>query len=331
VAWPDLRLVRPLLDVPRAQIEAYCRRHGLQTRFDRSNLDTTFFRNWLRHEVLPLLAEHNPAVRDVIRRSARVIAGDYALLRALLEEAWPRVVLAEDPDADAEAGRIVFDLAAWRGLSLSLQRATLREAVRRLRRSLRNINFVHIENALEVARDGVTGQGATLPANLMLTLDYDRIVVAGAGRGEPLPDRPGLDPGDDPLPVAVPGMTALPGGPWALEAAIVPRGDLEPGWARNRDPWRGYLDLDRVGRSLWLRTRRPGDRFQPLGLGGHRVKLAGFLTNQKVPRRLRDRLPLLAGPGGIVWVCGQRLDHRARLTDATARVLRLRFLRPGSD
>jgi hypothetical protein len=60
---------------------------------------------------------------------------------------------------------------------------------------------------------------------------------------------------------------------------------------------------------------------------GHTVKLADFLTNEKVPRAARDRLPLLEAEWGICWVCGQRIDRRARVQSATRRVLYLRFVR----
>jgi len=317
---PSLYLIRPLLEVTRTEILAYCDFYGLEPRFDRSNLDTTYFRNWLRHEVLPLLALHNPNVREVLRRSARVIAGDYELLRSLLAETWPRIILEDEP-------RIVFDLPAWRALPTSLQRSTLREAIHRLRRSLRNINFVHVENALRVACDGTTGDQATLPRDLMLTVGYDRFTIADADAAEPLPDCPLLPPEGDALPVAVPGDTLLPGSEWVLRAGMLDKDALPAGWEANPDPWRAVLDADAAGAKLWLRTRHPGDRFQPLGLGGRTAKLADFLTNQKVPRTLRDRWPLLVGEGGIVWVCGQRLDESARVRDASEGVLSLRFVR----
>jgi tRNA(Ile)-lysidine synthase len=348
-----------LLGVTRADIEAYCAFHGLEPRFDRSNLDTTYFRNWLRHEVLPLLAQHNPNIREVIRRSARVMAGDYALLRSLLEETWPRVVLeeaapppthtafvlsdAEGPilsnaeaggiegDRPQRAGRIVFDLAAWRALPTTLQRSTLREAIHRLRRSLRNINFLHVENALGVARDGTTGDQSTLPQGLMLTVGYDRFAVAEAAAAsagaDPLPDWPLLPPEAAPLPVTLPGDTPLPGAEWVLRAEVRDRADLPPGWEANADPWQAFLDAQVVGGSPLLRTRRPGDRFQPLGMDGHTAKLADFLTNQKVPRAIRDRLPLLVGEVGILWVCGWRVAERARVQNVTAQVAVLRFVR----
>ena len=307
--------------MPRSEIEAYCDEHGLEPRFDRSNLDTTYFRNWLRHEVIPLLEQHNPNVQEVIRRSARVIADDYALLRDLLQETWPRVV------AEEGEGRIGFDLAAWRALPTSLQRSTLREAIHRLRRSLRNINFSHVENALLVARDGTTGDRATLPRGLMLAVGYDRLTIAGEGVAGRLPAWPLLAPGQEPLPVAVPGTTALPGSEWALHAALLAREALPAGWEDNADPWRAYLDAEAVGSDLELRSRRPGDRFQPLGLGGRSAKLSDFLTNRKVPRAARDRLPLLVAGWGIAWVCGQRLDERARVEPTTTHVLALGFVR----
>lgn len=320
----NLRLIRPLLEVPRGEIEAYCKFHGLEPRFDRSNLDTTYFRNWLRHEVLPLLTRHNPNLREVLHRSARVIASDHELLRALLDETWPQVVLQESL---AEGARIVFDLDAWRGLPTSLQRSTLREAIHRLCRSLRNINFLHVESALLVARDGTTGDQATLPRGLMLTVDYDRFTIAAATFAGPHPDLPLLPAESASLEVSLSGETPLPGSAWSLSAEIADRADLPPDWSANDDPWRAFLDAGRTGGTLCLRTRRPGDRFQPLGMGGHGVKLADFLTNQKLPRALRDRLPLLVADWGIIWVCGQRVDERARVRPETDQVLVLRFVR----
>jgi tRNA(Ile)-lysidine synthase len=317
---PNLHLIRPLLEVTRTDIQAYCDLNGLEPRFDRSNLDTTYFRNWLRHEVIPLLAGHNPNVQEVLRRSARVIAGDYALLRSLLEEAWPQVVVEE------EAHRIGFDRKAWRALPTGLQRSTLREAIHRLRRGLRNINFVHVEDAVVVAREGTTGARATLPQGLMLTVGYDRFTVASVHAAEVLPDWPLLPAGVEPLPVAIPGVTALPESAWMLRTDCLDRDLLPRGWEANEDPWRAYLDAQAVGPSLWLRTRQPGDSFQPLGLAGHAVKLNDHFTNQKVPRASRDHLPLLVDGQGIAWVCGLRLDERVRVRDSTRRVLVFRFV-----
>ncbi|MFC2031408.1 tRNA lysidine(34) synthetase TilS [Chloroflexota bacterium] len=317
-----VRLIRPLLEVERADIEAYCQLYGLEPRFDRSNLDTSLFRNWLRHEVLPLMAQHNPSVRRVIRRSARLIADDYALLRSLLEGAWRDVVKEET------TYRIRFDLQAWRALPVSLQRSTIREAIHRLRRSLRNISFVHVENALQVARDGPTGSQATLPRNLALRVGYRSLYVAHKDDFGPPPDWPLLSTGAEPARVRVPGDTPLVGSDWVLrveESCLV---NLPSEWETNQDPWRACIEPPCLGEKLWLRTRRPGDRFQPLGMGGSSVNLGNFLTNHKVPSSVRARLPLLATEKRIVWVCGQRLDERSKLGPDSTAALVLQLLRP---
>ena len=187
---------------------------------------------------------------------------------------------------------------------------------------------MHIENALLVARDGVTGDRATLPRRLMLTVGYECLTVADAAH-EPLrvpTDWPLLSPDTEPLPLSVPGRTPLPGTAWVLQAALLPPDELPSDWDANTDPWQAFLDAARAGPELWLRTRQPGDRFQPLGMDGRTVKLSDFLTNRKVPRALRDHLPLLDSPSGVLWLCGHRLAATARIQDDTSQVLRLRFL-----
>ena len=320
----DIRLVRPLLAIPRSEIEAYCAHHRLKPRFDRSNLDTTLFRNWLRHEALPMLARHNPNIRDVIRSSSRVLADDYELLRSVLLEAWNRLVREET------AERIALDLDGWRALPTSLQRATVREAVQRLRRSLRDVSFVHVENAVSVARSGSAGAQCTLPRGLVLTVEYDLLVLGSKGVAPKLPDWPLLAKGCGVLSLRVPGTTVLPGSGWELEVQIVSRSALPRDWESNKERWRAFVDAREVGSQLWLRARKPGDRFQPLGMGGRSVKLSGFFTNRKVQRAVRDRLPLLVSDRGIAWVCGYHLDDAAAIRESTREVLYLRFERQDS-
>jgi tRNA(Ile)-lysidine synthase len=315
-----LTLIRPLLAIPRVDIEVYCAKHNLEPRFDRSNLDTTHFRNRLRHELIPFLATYNVNIREVVRRSASVIAADYELLRQQVEMAWRQVV-------DIESDSVVtFDLAAWRALPLSLRRSTIREAIRRLRRGLRNIDFVHVENAVEILARGDTGAQATLPQGLMLTIGYDTFTVADEDfRG--WPDLPLLLT-DYPVSITVPGHTSLPGSAWRLMVELSPRSDVSDEDLAVARGWEAYLDATALGSSPILRHRQPGDRFHPLGMEGQSKRLSEFMINEKIPSAWRDRIPLVLNEDGeIVWVCGWRPDARARVTAATQRVAWLSFAR----
>ena len=280
-----LWLVRPLLETPRAEIETYCAAHDLQPRFDRSNLDTTYFRNRLRHELLPHLESYRPNIQEVIRRTAQVIAADYTLLREVLEETWPKVTRKAGERA------IVFDLEGWRALPLSLKRATLREAVQRLRRNVRNVNFVHIEDAVRIAGEKGTGAVASLPKGLQLTVGYDSLVVADEDFQLVPQEWPPLL--IERLPLTVPGRAPLPGpGGWEIEAEWLAPDELPPDWAANPDPWRAFIAAEAAAGELALRQRQPGDSFQPRGMGGHRKSLSDFLINVKVPAAERDVLVL---------------------------------------
>jgi tRNA(Ile)-lysidine synthase len=315
-----LTLVRPLLAIPRADIEAYCARHSLQARFDRSNLDTTYFRNRLRHELIPFLETYNVNIREVLRRSASVIAADYEELRKQVEETWDQVVRTESDRA------VIIDLAAWRALPLALRRSTIREATHRLRRALRNIDFVHIENAIAILARGETGAQATLPRGLVLTIGYDTISVADQDYRE-LPDLPLLLTGHA-EPLAVPGRTQLSETTWVLEAEVTPRFMVLDEDVTTALGWDAYLDAAVVGLSPSLRPRRPGDRFCPLGMGGRYKRLNEFMINEKIPAPWRDHIPLLVNEHGqIAWVCGWRPDDRARVTQETQKVIRLHFER----
>ena len=313
----ELLLIRPLLEVPRSEIEAYCAAHDLQPRFDRSNLDTTYYRNRVRHELLPFLETFNPRIREVILRSAVIIAADYAHLHKQAGQAWEEVTIAESAQA------IAFDLEKWRALPLSLQRSTLRKAIHRLRRSLRNINWVHVENALRVLQEGTTGMAVTLPRGLEARMGYEKFLVCDEAYVEPLPDLPLLR--DVEVSLHIPGRTPLPGSDWCIIAQVVDRDALDDKALRHTNPWQAYLDYDVTGSKLRLRPRSTGDRFCPQGLGKKPTMVNSFMINAKIPRAWRDMIPLLVSPSRVLWVAGWRIDERAKVMDTTTRVLSLAF------
>lgn len=317
------RLIRPLLEVPRAMVEAYCREQGLEPRFDCSNLDTTYYRNRLRHELLPLLSTYNPSIRSVLANMADVVAADYEVLRGAIQAAWQKTVLCES------SSQIVFDLTGMRALPVGLQRSLLREGVHRLRRSLRDVSYVHIVDAIKVLQTGHVGAQATLPQGTCLVLGYSDAVLAS--RADLTLDRNqstvSAAPSSRTAQVAVPGRTWLGDGDRVLTTELCARRALPDGWARNSDPFIAYLDAGLCARGLSLRTRREGDWFRPHGMGGHRQLLRDYLINAKVPRNERALLPLLVCGDDIAWVVGLRVDERYGVSPQTETVLIVRAQR----
>jgi tRNA(Ile)-lysidine synthase len=87
---------------------------------------------------------------------------------------------------------------------------------------------------------------------------------------------------------------------------------------------RVYVDAEKAGDVFEVRAWRPGDRFQPLGTPFEK-KVHDYFVDAKVPRSLRSLTPLIFGRAHLVWLAGQRIDDRVKLTSATQRVLVLQL------
>ena len=281
--WPVV--VRPLLAIPRTDIDTYAAAHDLAPRQDATNTDLTFFRNRLRHEVIPLLETLNPNIRALLGRTADVLRADAALIADAGDAALRRALRAERP------GVVILDRAVWGTLVLSEKRHVIRAVIGRLRPDLRDVSFEHVAEACHVADKGATGAQATLPGGLRLRVEYDTLVFASAGT-DPLLDTvvaPALEPGQRFLFQGGEHVRHVCGA-WVFESEPLPPGaDLTP-W--HADPLAAALRDQ--GLALTLRTRQPGDRFRPHGMQGHRQKLSDTLINMRVPAAWRDRVPLLA-------------------------------------
>jgi tRNA(Ile)-lysidine synthase len=217
---------------------------------------------------------------------------------------------------------------------LGLRRRALRRAAFQLCPDLRDLGFAQIEVARGVAESATTGARVSLPGSLSLTVSYERLWISDAGYTPGPPDAWPTLPSRVSIPLRIPGRTHL-SDDWELEAVLLPADDDARSAARqNENPWRALMDADRAGTELLLRTRRPGDRFQPLGMEGHSASLSDFMINARIPSAWRDQIPILArgdtperGGGSILWVAGWRLDQRVRVQLHSNRILRLDFRR----
>jgi tRNA(Ile)-lysidine synthetase-like protein len=316
-----LPLLRPLLAFSRAEIEAYCADHRLAPRTDPSNADTTYFRNRLRHDILPLLDSVAPGVCTRLAHTAALLSADHAALEAQVALAWD-IFAIEKTDQ-----KVRFDRARWSSALLAVQREFLRQAVWHLRPAVRDVTFDHIEAALGVIRSGQTGARSTLPGGLMLTLEYDAIRIAPVDAAPASPEWPLLNQGEE-LALIQPGSVKV--GDWTLSISRYEGERSGAAWeALIADRWSALLALPAAD-NLILRTRRDGDRFQPQGAGGSQ-KLSDFMINAKIPGAWRGRIPLLVIGDQIGWVCGWRVDQRLVVRPESGDIWLAKFIQPGSQ
>lgn len=309
---PELTLLRPLLAVPRQDIEAYCAAHRLQPVQDPSNRDVTFLRNRIRHELLPLLAQYNPQISHHLQQLAAITAADYALIEEWFHPFWQSVFVEQGE------GWLALARARWRELPLSHRRLALRWGMLALRPSQTDISFQVVELARELVERGVTGSQMDLPGGLRLWLEYERILLVSDEAGEPLPFGPQM-PTAEAVQLLIPGQMALGGGWWLY--ARVYEGD-KGAISQNADPWVAFVDVgDRD--TLTVRPRLPGERFQPLGMHGRHATVKEVMINRKIAQTLRPLWPIVSHEAHLVWLVGQQVDERVRVTDTSRRIIRL--------
>ena len=134
----------------------------------------------------------------------------------------------------------------------------------------------------------------------------------------------------------IPGTVQVPGTFWQARAEIVPeqraiqiRQALQQ---ENRaeirrllasvDQHSVFINGNALDSQILVRTRRPGDRIQPLGMSAEK-KVKDILIDAHVPRAARASIPLFFSKSHCLWLSGSCLDQRARVTSTTRRIVRL--------
>ena len=301
-------IIRPLLNITRSETSTYCDEKKLRVRIDASNFSLPPLRNRLRHQLLPLLKEYNPAIEQSILRLSRIAADDIEFLEEEAKRAWEGVARYVNETVTLDRSALLKQPAA-------LKREVIRLAFERLLGNLKDVEARHIDEVID-ALDKPAGKKLNLPGGLYFSTEYECYRI---GRGSsPAPPIPPLS-GEREL--SIPGDTQLTG--WLVKADITAPQDVRA--EENDNPYRAYLDLGITGTRLSVRNRRPGDRFQPQGMKQSK-KLGEYMIDNRVPSYWRERVPLVCSPEQIIWVVGWRIDERVKITANTKQVLRIDFI-----
>ena len=295
-----LAYIRPLLELSRAEIEAYCTAHSLAPRQDKSNMQPDYLRNRIRLDLLPKLAlEYNPAIARNLAQTASLLRAEDDFLDALAAEGLDRCRL---PGADVTlATRVLLREPAV------LARRVIRLAARAVAGEAFDLGAEPVARVLDAAARTAGTHELDLPGGLKATFMYGSCRFTMAVDSAP----PACS---TEWPVLLKGRTELPELGLAVEAG---------GPGHPSGPWEASFDPEALPGSLAVRLRQPGDRIWPTGMEGSK-KLQDILVDAKVPRWQRDRVPLLTAGDQVLWVIGYRLDRRFLATAATQHPILIR-------
>lgn len=307
----NVTLVRPLLGVRRNDIEAYCQASGLQWRDDETNTDTNFKRNFVRHELLPMLRDGvNHRTDDAVLRLAEA-AGE-------IDEYMSSVAASVLDRATVKRGdlfiAVVTDAVASE--PPAVRKYVMRLALETLGAPMRMVGLERLCELADLFKPGGLN-AVSLPGGWVARRDGQEVIVE-LNTGETFEEVSGS--------VAVelncPGRTKLSDGriiDCQVEAFDREKFDAH---CTDRQPGVELLDADEISGSLLCRPRQDGDSFVPLGSPG-RQSVSNFLTNIKLPARQRDEVLCICDEVGIVYLAPLRIESRVKLGANTTRVIRL--------
>lgn len=276
-------LVRPLLELDRAQIEAWLRERHVAWREDLTNQDRAYARNRLRHEILPLLRESfNPRVDDTLAHMATVAQDEERYWESALGELRA-----------AESGPQLLRASQLTEAQPAVARRIIRRAIEAAKGDLRQIDFGHVERILEMAGSGDGHDRVQLPAlDVFRSFDWIRLAPSGSANGQAR---------DYSVALKVPGSVELPGSQARITLQILEKMESQ----KSRDILVDELDWQRLTSggappSLELRNWRPGDQYQPVGQSKQqRVKF--LFQEARIPLWERGKWPIITYNGDIVW------------------------------
>jgi tRNA(Ile)-lysidine synthase len=306
-----LSLVRPLLESKRHNTQAHCQAIGLKPLRDPSNDDLSFFRNRLRHELIPALESYNPGITDVLARTAKLMTANSALVAELVEANWNDWIRQTGDSAYAVHRQRLLEAP------IALQRAAVRRLIGRMRPALRDVGFEAVERVLEGVR-GSNGAQRSIIGGLELIPLQEEAVIREPGARIPFPDKPQLQ-STAPQALQVPGSWDLAEG-WSIEAHALDANDSN--W-----PCDAQFDRDHLSGQMMLRTPAIGDRISPAGMSGS-VKLSDLFINRKVHRLARQYWPVISDGLEVLWVPALHRSRAASVSQETKRRVAFRLHPP---
>ena len=278
-------LVRPLLDVSRADVERHLRERGMSWREDSTNADPAFARNRIRHSLLPqLTAGWNPALPQVLAQTAEWARGEEAYWRAELDRLCEGRL--------TRRGETIILAREWLlSLPLAVARRVVRRVIEEVKGDLRSIDFVHVEAILALAAGG-DGHGRLQAPGVDAMRSFEWLRLAPIGLMT-------LGNRNYRLPLPVPGRVGLPGG-LEIVTEIVENPSLTAVLNSVYNGSVGRLDWERISGTLDVRNWRPGDQYQPRGCSG-KESIKSLFQQARVPLWERRHWPVVTLGDVIVW------------------------------
>ncbi len=281
-------IIRPLLDVSKDEIIDYLTANKIKWTEDSSNAELDYFRNKVRHKLMPVLKELNPNITENVLRTSIQFTEKDSFVSEHTNKIFKKIFKKN------KAGIYTASLKKFAKVHRFIQFSLLREAIFRVNENLLNIDFDHIETALELLSSKKVSGEVNLPNDLIIAKSYDDFIITTKSKINPNYTYKIDDYGE----------YVFENVSFSIKKSKAKKLDLGENVA--------LLNPKKVKFPVEIRSFRAGDKFTPFGMKGEK-KLKDFFIDEKVPRYLRKLYPLFVINGEIAWIGGLRMSEKFRV------------------
>jgi tRNA(Ile)-lysidine synthase len=276
-------VIRPLLEISRAEILAYLDALGLDHLEDSTNSNLSSRRNRIRHELLPYLRDNfNPGILKALARSA-----DLAREAAGFLEAHSRELYASLREVRPDGFAISCDSLVL--LAPAVQKQVLIHAIRESRGSVRGVSAAHIASLFRLAGGGRSGRSVRLPGGVCVVRQFHDLLFSPSAR---------LPGSGFSYQLALPGECTVPEAGLRFKAWITDAREIR--LAPQKPVNKAFILMEPLPRGFIVRNRVPGDRY---GGSGHK-KVKKLLIDARIPVGARSSLAMVVSGSSVVWIPG---------------------------
>ena len=310
----SIPIVRPLLNVWKDEIMSYCEENDLVFATDETNIDEVFTRNRIRGKLIPVLEKYNPKFKQSLIRMSDILRDDNDFIRQYTEGITGDVIYLKKKNF------VEINIQEFRRHPVSVQRYIINDSLQNFTNIGKKKTFNLIENIRKVFAGEITSHYSRLLNDFHVIVEKDRgylLIDLDKMKGEG-----GLKLENEVTEVDIPGSTPINRN-WFLKITELDIDEVRMVFNRNEDNFSAYLDAGLGIRKIHMRKWQAGDRYAPLGLSGHSMKLSDFWINKGFPKRFRADWPLILLNEEIIWIPGFQPAFDFRITDSTKCVIKL--------
>jgi len=283
-------IIRPILDLSRKEIEKYCEDNSLVTRRDHTNFEPIYSRNKIRLEILPYVKEKfNDKIDETLSRTANILREDKLLIDKIVNDYFEKnVVLKKE--------YYILNIDKFNNELFSLKSRLIRKIIFEINGTIEGLTYNHVNEIIELIKEKNTGK-FKIQYNIKFKINYDELIIRKEENQNIKKDNK------------------------KIKIELIKNFDeIIFNYSKNDI----YIDADKVIGEIYVRTRKPGDRFSPLGMYGSK-KIKDYFIDEKINSSLRNNISLVCDKKNIIWVVGYRMSNKYKITKSTKNALHLAY------